>query len=224
MKRASVPVAMPPSVLEPSQQLPRAVLADDHALLLDAFRLVLADIVQVVATARSGTELLQLVVQLQPDLAITDISMPNGSGLDATRAIRRLGLPTRVIVLTVHEDAALAETVMAAGAWGYVVKSASALELEAAVASVLHGVRWISPLVPDRERLLSGEASAPRLSDREREVARGIVAGEAAKQTAARLGITTRTVAFHRERLRERFHVRTTAELVRRLLAMDHLA
>jgi DNA-binding NarL/FixJ family response regulator len=125
MKRASFPVAMPPSDQEPSQQLPRAVLADDHALLLDAFRLVLADIVQVVATARSGTELLQLVEQLQPDLAITDISMPNGSGLDATRAIRRLGLPTRVIVLTVHEDTALAEAVMAAGAGGYVVKSAS---------------------------------------------------------------------------------------------------
>lgn len=215
---------MPPSVLEPSQQLPRAVLADDHALLLDAFRLLLADMVQVVATARSGTELLQFVERLQPDLAITDLSMPNGNGLDATRAICRLGLPTRVIVLTVHEDAALAEVVMAAGAWGYVVKSASALELEAAVASVLRGVRWISPLIPDRERLLAGEVSTPRLSDREREVARGIVAGEAAKQTAARLGITPRTVAFHRERLRERFHVRTTAELVQRLLAMEHLS
>ena len=208
----------------PAGPMPRAVLADDHALLLEAFCLLLAKEVEVVGTARSGAELIRLALLHTPELVITDLSMPDGSGLDAARVIRVQLPATRIIVLSVHEDPALVAAALEAGASGYVVKSAGATDLRTAVAAVMQGERWISPAVRAHQDLLRRAGTPQRLSERERDVARGLIAGESAKQSAARIGITERTVVFHRQRLRARFAVRTTAELIQRLLASEHLA
>lgn len=190
----------------------RVVVADDHALLADAMALLLGPMAEVVGTAHDGETLVRLVQEQRPALVLTDLSMPLLSGLDATRLIRQLVPPPEVIIVTVHSDVALRDAAFAAGARGYVVKSAAAADLRAAVAAVMRGERFCSELAAlDQPR---AESPLQTLTPREREVLALVAEGLTAKEIGARLGISERTVSFHKDQMKHRLGARSTVEMV----------
>ena len=199
--------------------LPRLVLADDHGLLLDAFERLLEDAYTIVGTATDGAELVRQALLLEPAAVVSDITMPALSGLDAARAILAKLPATRIVFLTVHEDASIAAEAFRLGAAGYLLKRSAASELKTALATALAGGRYLTSLVAggDATRLLAGDGPADpisRLSAREREVLLLLVQGLPMKEVGRRLGITARTVAFHKYRLMETLGIETNAELV----------
>jgi DNA-binding NarL/FixJ family response regulator len=201
-------------MIAPLTEVPmlRVIVADDHAMLADAMAMILRSVAQVVATAHDGQTLVARTRELRPDLVITDLSMPLLSGLDATREIRRLEPPPAVIVVTVHGDRAMQEAAFAAGACGYVLKSAAASELQVAVATVMRGERYSSVLdEPDPERATS---RLDLLTSREREVLALVAAGLTAKEVGTQLGISERTVSFHKDQMKQRLGARSTIEVV----------
>lgn len=202
--------------MDPSPSRWRVVLADDHTLLLEALTLILEPVGSVVATAKSGPELVSLVLEHTPDLVITDLSMPGGSGFSAVREICALEEAPPVIVLTVHDDPGTLEAAMQAGAQGYVVKSAASTDLLQAVRTVMGGSTYRPP-----DASTSGNGVSMRLTPRQHAVIRGLVEGLTSKQIAQNLGITERTVVFHRQELRKRLGVRTPQEMIHLLSRLD---
>ena len=200
---------------------PRAILADDHTLVLEAIAHFLRDVVDVVAQASNGDDLLALVQEHRPDLVITDISMPGRSGLDVCRMLRGHGDGPPVIFLTVHDDPAVIQSGLEAGADGFVVKSAVAAELLEAIRAVLGGEPWMSPTLRARLAAAADHSTRPLMTQRERQVAVLLLEGLSAKQIAAQLGITERTVVFHKQRLRSRFGAANTAQLLAQLIKRD---
>jgi DNA-binding NarL/FixJ family response regulator len=199
--------------------LPRLVIADDHALLLEAFERLLEGEYTVVATATDGEALVAAATALEPDAIVTDVTMPRLSGLDAARTILARFPRTRIVFLTVHEDASIAAEAFRIDGAGYLLKRSAASELKAALATALSGGRYLTSLVAggDAGKLLDGGAPADpvaRLSPREREVLLLLAQGLPMKEVGRRLGITARTVAFHKYRLMETLGVRTNADLV----------
>jgi DNA-binding NarL/FixJ family response regulator len=199
--------------------LPRLVLADDHVLLLEAFERLLDDEFTIVATASDGPSLVARSLELQPAAIVTDVTMPRLSGLDAARQILAAHPETRIVFLTVHEDASIAAEAFRIGGAGYLLKRSAGSELKTALATALSGNRYLTSLVAggDATRLLDGGAPADpvaRLSPREREVLLLLAQGLPMKEVGRRLGITARTVAFHKYRLMDTLGAKTNADLV----------
>ena len=204
---------------------PRILLADDHVLLLEAFENLLGADNEIVGKAADGRELVRLALELEPDAVVADMTMPELNGLEAARQILEQLPKTRIVLLTVHEDVALAADAFRAGVAGFVVKRSAAGELSLALAEVLAGRRYLTPVVADGDvdalRLERAKPTAfERLTPREREVLQLLAEGLAMKEVGARLGITPRTVAFHKYQMSEKLGVRSTAELVR--FATEH--
>jgi len=191
----------------------RIVLADDHALLLDALVHILQPVGTVVANVPSGQDLVLAVREHTPDLIITDLSMPGGSGLEAIRQIREANPITPIIALTVHADVGVLRSTLEAGANGYVVKSSAATTLLEAVGVVMEGRTYTPPVL---QVSIEEGAQTPfeRLSERERNVLALLADGLTSKEIAYRLGIAERTVVFHRERMRKRLGARSTIDLI----------
>lgn len=191
----------------------RMVLADDHVLLLEALTLLLQPAGRVVGVANNGEQLLDMVEQLGPDLIITDLSMPGMSGFEVLRAIGKRSGPPPVLVLTVHADVGTVRAALAAGAAGYVVKSAASAQLLDAIETVCRGERYVPP--PLRQALdETPRTPVEQLSVRQRSVLEQLAAGRSDKQIAAALGISKRTVTFHKEQLRGKLGVSTVVEMV----------
>ena len=198
---------------------PRVLLADDHVLLLEAFRRMLEPEVAVVGAVADGAALVEQALALEPDLVVADVSMPRMNGLEAARRLRGELPRTRVVFLTVNEDPQLAAEAFALGASGYLLKSSTATELTDAIQAVLAGRRYLSQrLAGGDPEALPAAASAERpleqLTLRERDVLKLLAEGLSMKQIGAQLGIAARTVAFHKYRMMETLGVRSSAELV----------
>jgi DNA-binding NarL/FixJ family response regulator len=125
----------------------RVLLADDHDLLMAMVADVLADEFDVLATVGNGEQAIASAIELEPDIVILDISMPNISGIEAASRLARLPRPPRVVFLTHHEDPELVQTAIAAGAGGYVVKRRLTVDLLPAMRSVRSGRLFISPSI-----------------------------------------------------------------------------
>ncbi len=194
------------------------LLADDHVLLLEAFRRMLEPAFAVVGTAVDGAALLEEALRLEPDLVVADVSMPRMNGMEAARRLRGELPRTRVVFLTVNEDPQMAAEAFALGASGYVLKSSTALELDQAIRAALAGRRYLSTRISDGDpgRLPAPSSSDPieRLTRRERDVLKLLAEGLSMKQVGAELGIAPRTVAFHKYRMMETLGLRSSAELV----------
>ncbi|MGE5837291.1 MAG: response regulator [Acidobacteriota bacterium] len=199
---------------------PRVLLADDHALVLGAFEKLLADECEVVGQVSDGRALVAAAEQLKPDVVILDISMPLLNGLDAGRQIKQKLRNTKLIFLTMNEDADLAAEAFRAGASGYLLKRSAASELMTAVREVMQGRSYVTPLVTeglvgslihadDRKSRSGGE-----LTMRQREVLQLLAEGRSMKEIAAVLNLTPRTVAFHKYRMMEQLKIKSTAELI----------
>ena len=209
---------------------PRVVLADSQALVVEAFARLLEPELEVVGRATDGVRLVEAALRLRPELVLTDVSLPLLGGLAAACRLRDELPGTRVVFLAAHEDAQVAAEAFRAGAMGYVLRSASPRELTRALRAVLRGEQWLSPaLAGGRPDALPSATEVPgplgRLSPRKRAVVQLLAEGNSMKQAAAALGISARTVAFHKYQAMEALSVTSSAQLVRlavesRLLAV----
>jgi DNA-binding NarL/FixJ family response regulator len=198
---------------------PRVLLADDHTMLLDAFQTLLADECEIVGAVGDGRALLAAAQELKPDVIVADIGMPLLNGIDAVRQIKEEAPDTRVIFVTMNEDPDMAAEAFRAGASGYVLKRSAACELLTAIREAVGHRTYITPLVTEgllRSMLHSPEPSRAGevLSARQREVIQLTAEGRSMKEIATILNIAPRTVAFHKYRLMEQLHLKTTAELI----------
>ena len=202
----------------------RVLLADPHRLVLEGLRLLLEPTHEIVGLVEDGEALVREASRLHPDLVFLEVQLPGRSGLDAARQVLSRCRGTRLAFLTSVEDAATAARAFAAGASGYLLKSDSGLQLRRALETIHRGRRWLSPAIAggDPEALLSrlrepegrGQPPGPRA----REVIRLLAQGHSMKETAWRLGITPRTVAFHKYGAMQSLGIGSSAELVRHAL------
>jgi len=200
----------------------RVLIADDHALVRAGIRALVERIdgVVVVGEAGKGSEALELVRQLSPDLILLDITMPDGNGFEVLDQVTKLYPEIRVIVLTVHEAGEYALRAVREGAAGYLPKSSASIELEQAIQTVIRGERYISPETAKNTIFEFTNRGTKRdllatLSPRQREVLRLIAEGRTTKQIAHELAISVKTVETHRAQLMERLGIHDVAGLVR---------
>lgn len=210
--------------MEPAKKRTRVLLADDHAILLEAFRRLLEPDCAVVGTATDGRELVRLANELVPDVVVVDVSMPHLTGLDAARQIHAEQPGIKVIFLTVNEDPDLAASALREGASGFVLKTAAARELFEAIRTALDGGIYITPsiaeAVQETLRQPTNRIGIDKLSTRQREILTLVAVGKTMKEIASQLDITPRTVAFHKYRMMESLGMGSTAELIQ--FAMRH--
>jgi DNA-binding NarL/FixJ family response regulator len=200
----------------------RVLIADDHALVRAGIRALVEQIegVVVVGEAGKGNEALELIRELEPNLILLDITMPDGSGFEVLEEMQKKHPDTRVIVLTVHEAGEYAIRALRQGAAGFLPKSAASTELEQAIQAVIRGDVYISPETSRKTLLEYGKGVTKRellatLSPRQREVLRLIAEGRTTKQMAQLLEISVKTVETHRAQLMERLGIHDVAGLVR---------
>jgi DNA-binding NarL/FixJ family response regulator len=194
-------------------------LADDHNLLLDAFRLILEPHFDVVATFADGKALLEGVRALKPDVIVSDIGMPVMNGLNACQRIKEILPKVKLIFLTVNDDPTLVAEAFRAGASGYLVKNVAASELVHAIREVLLGRSYLTPLVTkDMIGSLVGNSTprkaASQLTLRQKEVLQLLAEGRSMKEAALLLHLAPRTVAFHKYTLMNQLQLKNNAELV----------
>lgn len=200
---------------------PRILLADDHVLIADALKGMLAPNYDVVGAVGDGRSLLAAAESLKPDLIIVDIGMPQLNGLDATRQIKRLLPKVKVIVVTMNEDSGLVAEAFRAGATGYLLKHSAFQELLLAIQEVLKGASYLSPRITGSavaSMLRGGNVKleeARELTPRQREVIQLLAEGRSMKEIADVLTISLRTVAAHKYRIMELLEITNNAELYR---------
>jgi DNA-binding NarL/FixJ family response regulator len=193
----------------------RIVLADDHTILLEAFKALLEPEFEVVATVTDGRALLAACSRLNPDVVLVDISMPLLNGLDAGRQLKAQRPAVKLIYLTMNPDPDLAGEALRLGASGYLLKTSAAGELTQAIREVLRGRSYLTPLITrDVVGALIERRAAPVLTTREREVLQLLAEGRSMKEAGSILNVAPRTVAFHKYRMMERLRLKSSAELV----------
>jgi DNA-binding NarL/FixJ family response regulator len=190
------------------------LLADDHSLVRRGFRRMLDDdpAITVVGEAGDGEEVVALAARLAPQVIVMDCAMPKMSGLDATRRILADAPGTAILMLSMHSEPTLARQALAAGARGYILKSAIDLDLAAAVKRVAAGETVIDPAL---EPPATAEAEGRHaLSPRELEVLQLICDGLSNREIAATLDLSANTVSVHRTNIMNALGVHKAAELV----------
>ena len=194
---------------------PRILMADDHAMLLDAFKALLEPEFDVVGTVTDGRMLLEAFSRLHPEVVVLDIAMPLLNGLDAGRQLRAQRKSVKLIYLTMNSDPDLAGEALRMGASGYVLKSSAFHELKQAIRETLRGRSYITPLITrDVVGSLIEQTSRHELTMRQREVLQLLAEGRSMKEVGAILDITPRTVAFHKYQMMEQLRLKSSAELV----------
>ncbi|MGE5571065.1 MAG: response regulator [Rhodospirillales bacterium] len=198
----------------------RILLADDHAVVRQGFVRILAaePDMEIAGEAANGHEAIARAVELQPDVVVMDVAMPELNGIEATRRLTELAPRTRVLALSMHKDSVYVREILRAGAKGYLLKDAFDQDLLAAVRAVARGEGYLSPAVS--EAVLSDyrkHVTDPLdlLTSREREVLQMIAEGKTNKEIATQLKLSVYTVDAHRGRIMEKLNLHTTGELVR---------
>ena len=194
----------------------RILLADDHKIITDSLKNILEPTYEVVGIVEDGHMLVREAARLLPDVIIVDISMPKLNGLEAVRQIKKEGIGSRVIFLTMHPDITYATSALDAGALGYVLKHSAHSELLQAVEKVLLGKRFITERIAEELENVPHTRRDPirKLTARQREVLQLLAEGKSAKEVADILFISPRTVEFHKYRIMEELGMSSSAELV----------
>ena len=201
----------------------RILIADDHLLVRAGIRALIESIegATVVAEANDGREAVDLAATLRPDIAILDVTMPGLNGLEAATRLREASPATRVIILSMHANEAYVRTALKSGAAGYLLKSATAGELQVALQTVARGEIYLSPAVSKQvvKGFVDGTAhdASPldALTTRQREILQLIAEGRSTKEVAFTLSISAKTVETHRAQIMERLEIHDLAGLVR---------
>ena len=195
----------------------RLLLADDHAIFLQGLTRLLDawPEAEIVAKAADGQEAWEQILLHRPDVAVVDIKMPLMSGIEIAEQVRARGLSTRVVVLTMHDEPALALEAEQAGVQGYVLKDDTFEELSKAIEKVVSGRQYMSSTVSKSLHAFRLSSGGVTLSPREREVLKLIASGLSSKAIARELDISPKTVETHRSRLMTKLDLHSIAELVR---------
>ncbi len=195
------------------------LLADDHAMLTEGLAgLLTKHEFDVVGTVGDGHQLVDAAKSLRPDVIVTDLSMPGLTGLDVLARLKAERVDSKVIVLTMHNDADLATIAMRGGASGFLLKESAGDELVGAIRQVLQGRVYLTPALTKEvmERMAgSSNAAGPPLTVRQLDVLRLIAKGQRMKEIAANLGLSVRTVETHKYEMMDALGLHSTAELVR---------
>ncbi|MBX3308685.1 MAG: response regulator transcription factor [Nitrospira sp.] len=204
---------------------PRVLLADDHALVLEGFKKLLEEHCQVVGSVEDGRALLDAAKRLQPDIVVLDISMPKLNGLDAARRLRKMVPQPRLIFVTVHADQDYVTQAFKAGASAYLLKRSAGSELLQAIDAVKNDNYYITSLIAKDlvqaaiADTASGAGGQDRLPIRQREILQLVAEGLTLKEIASTLGLSPKTVEYHKAKLMEQLGLHTTAELTKYALA-----
>jgi DNA-binding NarL/FixJ family response regulator len=204
----------------------RVMLADDHSIVRAGLRELLTGLgdIEVVAEAANGHDVLAAVRKGGLDVLVLDMSMPGRSGIELIKLVKSEQPKLKVLVLSMHSEQQYAVRAVRAGASGYLTKESAADELVAAIRRVAGGGAYITPETAERLVLdSSAGAEGPRhrrLSDREFEVFRMIVAGRSVTEIANELKLSVKTISTHKARILEKLHVSNQADLVR--YAVEH--
>jgi len=197
----------------------RILLADDHVLITDAYKKLLEPDFQVVGTASDGKTMISMAMQLVPDLVIVDLGLPLLSGIVAGKHLKALcpGIP--LLVVTMNEDAAIADKVLHEWASGFLLKKCAATELINAIHMLLAGKSYVTPRVTYRlERNQMRGSLSPgekALTRRQKDVLRLLAEGLTMKEAAVTLSLTARTVAFHKYSIMQDFDLHSNLDLLR---------
>jgi two-component system response regulator NreC len=203
----------------------KLLLVDDHAVVRSGLRMLLDgdDSVDIVGEAGSASEALTAISKLKPDVVLMDIGLPDLSGIDATREIKRLWPEIAVIALTIHEDEEYFFQMLDAGASGYVPKRAAPAELLTAIEVAASGEVYLYPtlaklLVKDyltQERPDENAQQTDGLTSRQYEVLVLLAEGYNNTEIADKLNISPNTVARHRENIMQKLNLHSRTELVK---------
>jgi DNA-binding NarL/FixJ family response regulator len=201
-----------------ASKLPRVILADDHTILVEAFRKLLEPTCEVVATVADGHALLEVAPKLKPDVIVLDIAMPLLNGLDAGRQVKESVPGVKLIFLTMNEDPDLAVEALRMGASGYLLKKSAASELFKAIQAALKGKSYVTPQIAkgmETSFIRDPEGNKHfQLTPRQRQVVQLLAEGKSMKEAADVLNVATRTIAFHKYRIMEDLKLKTTADLI----------
>jgi DNA-binding NarL/FixJ family response regulator len=198
---------------------PRIMLADDHTILLEAFRKLLEPRFEIVGMVSDGRALLDAAPNLKPDVIVVDVGMPLMNGLEAGLRLKEMMPSVKIIFLTMNDDPDLAVNAMRSGASGYLLKRSAAAELIHAIHLSLKGKSYVTPQIArGMEKAFINNPNpkdrAKALTPRQREVVQLLAEGKSMKEVASVLNVTPRTVAFHKYRVMEELNLQSTAELV----------
>tara|TARA_R110001606_G_scaffold224562_2_gene372681 strand:+ start:933 stop:1568 length:636 start_codon:yes stop_codon:yes gene_type:complete len=201
----------------------RVLLVDDHMLVLDGLqaRLELEGNIDIIATASNGLEALEKAQETQPDLVLMDVSMPVLNGLEATKRFKAEQPNVKILMLSMHNDKEYILSLIQSGANGYVLKDVSSEELVQAINTVYQGGTYFSAGASDS--LFSLASTSPKeseeLTKRETAVLKALAAGLSNKEIAQSLDISVRTVETHRQNVKNKLDIHTSAGLIKYALA-----
>ena len=203
-----------------SPSRPRVLLADDHRMVAEGIKGLLSPKFELVAIVEDGRSLVKAAKRLMPDVIVADIGMPHLNGIDALERLKADNPKVKVVFLTMHREVAYARRALAAGASGFVLKHSATDELVMAIEAALRGQTFITPALAGevlqsmRRDPDSLDDPVAQLTPRQREVLQLLAAGKSAKEIAATLGISARTVEFHKYEIMQSTGLHTSAELV----------
>ena len=195
---------------------PSVLIADDHTIVAEGLVKLLSRRFDVVATVADGTALIEAAERLRPDVIIADLNMPSISGLEALERLKKRGLASKFVILTMHREASVAARAMRAGASAFLLKHSAGNELIDAIDEVLNGRTYLTPAVTSDILAAFDEKRGDEveLTPRQRDVLRLIVEGRRMKEIAAMLDLSARTVETHKYEMMRVLGVQSTAELV----------
>jgi DNA-binding NarL/FixJ family response regulator len=201
----------------------RILLADDHTLIRDGLKALInvQQDMEVVGEAGDGMLAYKVAKELQPDLIVMDVSLPELSGAKSTERIKHELPGVKILALTVHEDKGYLRQLIQAGASGYVLKRAAAEDLIHAIRAIAGGGVYVDPAMMSkvvgstRQRSLDEALKTNNLSERETEVLRLIALGYSNKEIAAQLDISIKTVETYKARLMEKLDLHSRVDIVR---------
>jgi DNA-binding NarL/FixJ family response regulator len=199
---------------------PRVLLADDHLMVAEALKSLLAEEFDLVGVVEDGAAMIEAARSLQPDVIVADVTMPRLNGIGALVRLRQEGIRVPVVFLTMHRDVSFARRALEAGASGYVLKHSAPFELVQAIRAALEGKTYLTPQLASEvlEAMNQGPERAEdpvgRLTPRQLEVLQLLAEGRSAKEVASSLSISARTVEFHKYQMMETLGLHTSAELI----------
>ncbi|WCM50050.1 response regulator transcription factor [Pseudomonas sp. WJP1] len=201
------------------------LLVDDHSLIRAGVRALVLDLpgYAVIGEANDGSQLLEMVQQLSPDIVLLDISMKQTGGLEALQRLKRVRPQSKVLILSMHTDPALIMQALESGAHGYLLKDTTATELEHALHALRNNERYLSPAIAHTvitqaltrtQKNQVAPADSHNLTARQLEILRLIVRGKSTREIANGLGLSVKTVETHRSQVMKRLQIFDVAGLV----------
>jgi DNA-binding NarL/FixJ family response regulator len=196
---------------------PRFLIADDHAMFAETLRGYLEKTFRVIGVVSDGRALVAEALRLRPDVIVADVTMPLLNGLDAARRIRVQAPNIKFIFLTMHEDPNLAAAALELGPIGFVLKHSTGQELLKAVDHVLHRKPYVTPRLRAEDWFatkIRARQFSKEMTPRQKDVVKLYAEGRSMKEIAAVLGLSEKTVEFHKHHIQGSFNLRSNADLV----------